>query len=97
MNPKDVVRDAQSTETYDASAKHKAGAKLVAHPGQGRQPGEILKKPSWIRVQARARPTTRFYEIKDILRKPTSWSRCARRPVLSRTSASVSARARRPS
>ena len=32
MNPKDVVRDAQSTETYDASAKQKAGAKLSRIP-----------------------------------------------------------------
>ena len=32
------------------------------------EPGEVLKKPSWIRVKAGS-PTTRFYEIKDILRK----------------------------
>jgi lipoic acid synthetase len=31
-------------------------------------PGEVLKKPDWIRVKAGS-PTTRFYEIKDILRK----------------------------
>ena len=42
MNPKDVVRDAQSTETYDASAKQKAGAKLSRIPIKV-QPGEILK------------------------------------------------------
>jgi lipoic acid synthetase len=63
----DVVRDAQPTETYDASAKQKAGAKLSRIPVKVVQ-GEILKKPSWIRVRAGS-PTTRFYEIKDILRK----------------------------
>jgi len=31
------------------------------------QPGEILRKPEWIRVKAGS-PTTRFYEIKDVLR-----------------------------
>ena len=66
MNPKDVVREAQSTETYDARAKQKAGAKLSRIPIKV-QPGEILKKPDWIRVKAGS-PTTRFYEIKDVLR-----------------------------
>jgi lipoic acid synthetase len=51
MNPKDVVRDAQSTETYDASAKQKAEAKLSRIPIKV-VPGEILKKPDWIRVKA---------------------------------------------
>jgi lipoic acid synthetase len=32
------------------------------------QQGEVLKKPEWIRVKAGS-PTTRFYEIKDVLRK----------------------------
>ena len=63
----DVVRKPQSTETYDASVKQKAGAKLSRIPVKVVQ-GEILKKPSWIRVRAGS-PTTRFYEIKDILRK----------------------------
>ena len=63
----EVVRDAQSTQAYDASAKQKAGAKLARIPVKV-VPGEILKKPSWIRVRAGS-PTTRFYEIKDILRK----------------------------
>jgi lipoic acid synthetase len=31
------------------------------------QPGEILRKPEWIRVKAGS-PSTRFYEIKDVLR-----------------------------
>ncbi len=65
-NP-DVVREAQSIETYDASAKHKAGAKLARIPVKV-VPGEILKKPSWIRVRAGS-PSTRYYEIKDILRQ----------------------------
>ena len=66
MNPKDVVRAAQSAETYDATAKQKAGAKLSRIPIKV-QPGDILKKPEWIRVKAGS-PTTRFYEIKDVLR-----------------------------
>ncbi len=63
----EVVREAQSQQAYDASAKHKAGAKLSRIPVKV-VAGEILKKPSWIRVRAGS-PTTRFYEIKDILRK----------------------------
>ena len=62
-----VVREAQSPQAYDASQKQKAGAKLSRIPVKV-VPGEILKKPSWIRVKAGS-PTTRFYEIKDILRK----------------------------
>jgi lipoic acid synthetase len=62
-----VVREAQTVENYDASAKHKAAAKLSRIPIKV-TPGEVLKKPDWIRVKA-ASPTTRFYEIKDVLRK----------------------------
>ena len=62
-----VVRDVQSTEQYDASAKHKAAAKLSRIPVKV-QPAEVLRKPEWIRVRAGS-PSTRFYEIKDILRK----------------------------
>ena len=61
-----TVRDPQSTASYDASAKQKAGAKLSRIPIKV-QPGEVLKKPEWIRVKAGS-PSTRFYEIKDILR-----------------------------
>ena len=61
-----VVREAQSTETYDASAKQKASAKLSRIPIKV-QASEVLKKPDWIRVKAGS-PTTRFYEIKDTLR-----------------------------
>ena len=66
MSTSDVVRTAQSTENYDPSAKQKAAAKLSRIPIKV-VPGEVLKKPDWIRVKAGS-PTTRFYEIKDILR-----------------------------
>jgi lipoic acid synthetase len=61
-----VVREAQSTEHYNPSAKHKAAAKLSRIPVKV-QPGEVLKKPDWIRVKAGS-ASSRFYEIKDILR-----------------------------
>ena len=61
-----TVREAQSQQDYDPSAKQKAAAKLSRIPIKV-QPGEILRKPEWIRVKAGS-PTTRFYEIKDILR-----------------------------
>jgi lipoic acid synthetase len=61
-----VVREAQTVDNYNASAKHKAAAKLSRIPVKVEQ-GEILKKPDWIRVKAGS-PSTRFYEIKDVLR-----------------------------
>ena len=64
---RNVVREAQTVENYDATAKQKAAAKLSRIPIKV-EPGEVLKKPDWIRVKAGS-PTTRFYEIKDILRK----------------------------
>jgi lipoic acid synthetase len=64
---RNVVREVQTQENYDASAKQKAAAKLSRIPIKV-EAGEILKKPEWIRVKAGS-PTTRFYEIKDILRK----------------------------
>jgi lipoic acid synthetase len=64
-NP-EVVRVAQTVETYNASAKQKAAAKLSRIPVKVEQ-GEVLKKPEWIRVKAGS-PGTRFYEIKDVLR-----------------------------
>jgi len=63
---KPVVREAQSQQDYDPSAKQKSAAKLSRIPVKVVQ-GEILRKPEWIRVKAGS-PTTRFYEIKDILR-----------------------------
>nr|MDP2192177.1 lipoyl synthase [Rhodoferax sp.] len=62
-----TVRGAQPTESYNPSAKQKAAAKLSRIPIKV-QPGEVLKKPAWIRVKAGS-PTTRFYEIKDVLRQ----------------------------
>jgi lipoyl synthase len=67
MATSDVVREAQSTENYNPSAKQKAGAKLSRIPVKV-EAGPVLKKPDWIRVKAGS-PSTRFYEIKDILRK----------------------------
>ena len=59
--------DASAGAAYDAAAKQKSQAKtsripikIVAAPA--------LKKPEWIRVKAGS-PSTRFYEIKQILRE----------------------------
>lgn len=51
---------------YDPTAKQKSQAKTARIPIKI-VPAEVLKKPDWIRVKAGS-PTTRFYEIKDILR-----------------------------
>ena len=64
--PGATVREAQSVENYDPAAKHKAAAKLSRIPVKVEQ-AEVLRKPEWIRVKAGS-PSTRFYEIKDILR-----------------------------
>ena len=61
-----TVREAQSQQDYQAGAKQKAAAKLSRIPIKVQQ-AEVLKKPDWIRVKA-ASPSTRFYEIKDVLR-----------------------------
>ncbi len=63
-----TVREAQPQESYDASAKQKAGAKLSRIPIKVQNDGQVLKKPDWIRVKAGS-SSTRFYEIKDILRQ----------------------------
>jgi len=62
-----TVREVVPGAAYDATAKQKAGAKLARIPVKV-VPGEALKKPPWIRVKA-ASTGSRFYEIKDILRK----------------------------
>ena len=67
MSTNEVVREAQSAENYNPLAKQKAAAKLARIPVKVEQ-AEVLKKPEWIRVKAGS-PSTRFYEIKDILRK----------------------------
>ncbi len=54
-------------EPYDATAKQKAQAKTARIPIKV-VAAEVLKKPEWIRVKAGS-PTTRFYEIKQILRE----------------------------
>jgi lipoyl synthase len=74
MSSNEVVRDAQSVETYKAGAKQKAAAKLSRIPVKVEQ-GEVLRKPEWIRVKAGS-PTTRFYEIKQILRESNLHSVC---------------------
>jgi lipoic acid synthetase len=67
MSSSEVVREAQSVENYDATAKQKAGAKLSRIPVKVEQ-AEVLKKPDWIRVKAGS-AGSRFYEIKQILRE----------------------------
>ena len=56
-----------AVSAYDATIKQKAQAKTARIPIKviAAQP---LKKPDWIRVKAGS-PTTRFYEIKQILRE----------------------------
>jgi lipoyl synthase len=66
MKTQDVVREAQTVDDYNPLAKQKAAAKLSRIPIKV-EAGEVLKKPDWIRVKAGS-PSTRFYEIKDILR-----------------------------
>jgi lipoic acid synthetase len=61
-----TVRQAQPAASYDPTAKQKSQAKTARIPIKV-VPAEVLKKPEWIRVKAGS-PTTRFYEIKDILR-----------------------------
>ena len=61
-----TVHEAQSQADYNPMAKQKAAAKLSRIPVKV-QAGEILRKPEWIRVKAGS-PSTRFYEIKDVLR-----------------------------
>jgi lipoic acid synthetase len=61
-----TVRQAQPAASYDATAKQKSQAKTARIPIKIVS-AEVLKKPSWIRVKAGS-PTTRFYEIKDVLR-----------------------------
>ena len=55
------------TTPYDATAKQKSQAKTSRIPIKI-VPAEVLKKPDWIRVKAGS-PTSRFYEIKSILRE----------------------------
>ncbi len=74
MSSSNVVREAQSVETYEATAKQKAAAKLSRIPVKVEQ-GEILKKPDWIRVKAGS-ASSRFYEIKQVLREQNLHTVC---------------------
>jgi lipoic acid synthetase len=67
MTSNPVVREAQTAANYDPTAKQKAAAKLSRIPVKV-EAGEVLKKPDWIRVKAGS-ASTRFYEIKEILRE----------------------------
>ena len=53
--------------SYDATEKQKARAKTARIPIKV-VPAEVLKKPDWIRVRAGS-ASSRFYEIKQILRE----------------------------
>jgi lipoyl synthase len=74
MSSSDVVREAQSSESYNPLAKQKAAAKLSRIPVKV-EPADVLKKPDWIRVRAGS-PSTRFYEIKQILRESNLHTVC---------------------
>jgi lipoyl synthase len=74
MSSNEVVREAQTVDNYKAGAKQKAAAKLSRIPVKVEQ-AEVLKKPDWIRVRAGS-PTTRFYEIKQILRESNLHTVC---------------------
>ncbi|MFZ4478999.1 MAG: lipoyl synthase [Rhodoferax sp.] len=65
-NTSSTVSEVPSPANYDPSVKQKAAAKLSRIPVKVVQ-GEVLKKPDWIRVRAGS-PSTRFYEIKEVLR-----------------------------
>jgi len=67
MSSNPTVREAQSVEAYNPLAKQKAAAKLSRIPVKV-EPAEVLKKPDWIRVKAGS-ASSRFYEIKQILRE----------------------------
>jgi lipoic acid synthetase len=67
MSTENVIHASQSAEHYDPTAKQKAQAKTARIPIKV-VAAETLKKPDWIRVKAGS-PTTRFYEIKQILRE----------------------------
>ncbi|MEP6824130.1 MAG: lipoyl synthase [Ramlibacter sp.] len=74
MSTTNVVREAQGTDTYNPLAKQKAAAKLSRIPVKVEH-AEVLKKPDWIRVRAGS-PSTRFYEIKQILRESNLHTVC---------------------
>ena len=62
--------DTTPPAAYDPSVKQKSQAKTSRIPIKvvPAEAGAVLKKPDWIRVKAGS-PSTRFYEIKQILRE----------------------------
>jgi lipoic acid synthetase len=68
LPPSNTLSPAEPGAPYDASAKQKSQAKTSRIPIKIVPAGEVLKKPDWIRVKAGS-PTTRFYDIKKILRE----------------------------
>jgi len=67
MTSENITFEPKSAADYDATAKQKSQAKTARIPIKI-VPAETLKKPDWIRVKAGS-PSTRFYEIKKILRE----------------------------
>ena len=67
MSTTNVTFDPEPAGGYDPSAKQKSQAKTARIPIKI-VPAQTLKKPEWIRVKAGS-PSTRFYEIKRILRE----------------------------
>jgi lipoic acid synthetase len=61
-----MASDKMTAPAYNPNEKQKGAGKTARIPIKI-IPAEKLPKPDWIRVKA-ASPTTRFYEIKDILR-----------------------------
>ncbi len=74
MASSNTTHTAQQGADYDATAKQKSQAKTARIPIKV-VAAETLKKPDWIRVKAGS-PTTRFYEIKNILREHKLHSVC---------------------
>ena len=74
MSNSDVVHEPQPSATYNPFTKQKAAAKLSRIPVKV-EAGPVLKKPEWIRVKAGS-SSTRFYEIKSILREHTLHTVC---------------------
>ena len=64
---------------YDPTAKQKAQAKTARIPIKIVPADEVLRKPEWIRVKAGS-PSTRFYEIKNILREHKLHTVCEEAP-----------------
>src|SRR5881397_1535596 len=67
MSTDNATHSSPDAAAYDATVKQKSEAKTSRIPIKV-VPAETLKKPDWIRVKAGS-PTTRFYEIKQILRE----------------------------